>query len=665
VRTQGTALCADPVGSGKTFVALAVARAMCSAPTACFVPASLVSQWEATARKLQVPTAVWSHSRLSLGRLPSVDPSFVIVDESHHFRRPDIQRYRTLAPWLVGRRVLLLSATPVVNRSMDLYHQLHLGLRDDALADDGPASLRMAFDRNAVPAALGRFVVQRLDTAAVPESRHGAEVAESGAVGLLDGLDALTLSSASAIAALVRTGLLSAAASSPAALLVALRRYRHLLLQALDSLAAGRTSNRPALRRLIGGVEEQLVFWSLMPAAAEVGELCTDDLPSVELLISEARRLADRPDPKSARLDALLANDTPTLVFVTARETINYLRHQLPDRWLAWCSGARAGIGGMALPRHEVLAWFRPDAAPRSAGLPGVPRTLITTDVTAEGLDLQATGRVVHYDLPWTDVRLAQRNGRAVRRGSRWGAVEIVRFLPAAAIETRLHHQAILLRKAGLPSRNGLGPEGRQRWRWRRETAEALQGPGIEGRCAICGDTEGALAGIALTRGGETFVSALLWKGEGRDWSDEPATVESRLRQAATAQEASPPSPAAIRALLTSLVPHLRALLRGASAHRVAGLPVSANALRLGRRLRALAARAARQREAESLARLTRALAFCAGGHTAGEAMLVSSLLSLGDDALLARLPGLPESPPVPAPLQPRLTGLIVFRREP
>ncbi|MBI3746094.1 MAG: hypothetical protein HY264_06140 [Chloroflexi bacterium] len=43
--------------------------------------------------------------------------------------------------------------------------------------------------------------------------------------------------------------------------------------------------------------------------------------------------------------------------------------------------------------------------------------TLLASDVAAEGLNLQRAGRIVHYDLPWTAVRLEQRDGRALRQG--------------------------------------------------------------------------------------------------------------------------------------------------------------------------------------------------------------------------------------------------------
>ena len=103
--------------------------------------------------------------------------------------------------------------------------------------------------------------------------------------------------------------------------------------------------------------------------------------------------------------------------------------------------------------------------------------------------------------------------------------------------------------------------------------------------------------------------------------------------------------------------------MRVASARRVGNLSPSPAAIRMSCRLRALAARAARHRDAAMLATLERALAFCTGGHTAGEALLLGSLVMLDDDALLDRLPRLPEPSGRPPTVRPRLTGLIVFRR--
>jgi hypothetical protein len=70
---------------------------------------------------------------------------------------------------------------------------------------------------------------------------------------------------------------------------------------------------------------------------------------------------------------------------------------------------------------------------------------------------------------------------------------------------------------------------------------------------------------------------------------------------------------------------------------------------------------AARRRDGGELVRLERALAFVAGGHTAGEAMLVRRLADAGAPALAASLPGIPGTSAHWDAIDVRLTGLVVF----
>ena len=112
-------------------------------------------------------------------------------------------------------------------------------------------------------------------------------------------------------------------------------------------------------------------------------------------------------------------------------------RDRLAGLPIAWCTGERAGVGPSPVPRSVVLGWFREGpGAPESR--PSSVRHLLVTDVAAEGLDLQRAARVVHYDLPWTPMRLEQREGRAVRLGSHHPTVDIVRFAPPPPLERAL-----------------------------------------------------------------------------------------------------------------------------------------------------------------------------------------------------------------------------------
>jgi superfamily II DNA or RNA helicase len=527
------ALLADPVGSGKTFIALAVAAEVNRGSIACLVPASLVPQWRAAAARLSLAVTLCSHEQVSRANLPMGTRGLVIIDESHHFRNPQTRRYRHLAPWLVGRPALFLTATPIVNRVLDLGHQLLLAVRDDALALDGVSSLRIMLRGSQALPALGQLVFQ---SRAGLESRPRRVQRQSKpqeseclvAAGMIGLVSALQLSRQGAIAGLIRGVLLRAGASSPAALGGALRRYRRLLLHARDAVDTGRVVDRNELKRFTRELNDQLVWWELLPLTEGKSELELSDLPRLEPIIERVDAAAQAGDGKLERLRKLLLDGTPTLVFVGSRDTVRYIRIRLSDLRVAWCTGRQAGIGSTTLSRQTVLAWFR--EAPQDTM---APVHLVVTDVAAEGLDLQRAARVIHYDLPWTPMRMEQREGRAVRYGSDHSQVEVIRFPLPRVLEHQLRVHSSLARKHKLPAAAGLGSSGRPVWQWRGEAAAKLSGvTAAHGVAGIHSQTEGLLAGIALYRTGEPhpLSATVLWVEPGGDWTEAPDIIAAKLR---------------------------------------------------------------------------------------------------------------------------------------
>ena len=161
IRLHGGALLADPVGSGKTYVSLAVATAFNRRrTTTCLVPATLLPQWQSVAGGLGVSVSLGSHEQASRGKLPPRPRGLVVIDESHHFRNRHTKRYAHVANWLIGHPALMVTATPVVNHLSDLGHQLCLAVRDSELALEGVTSLRSLLASGCVVPAFGRLVVE-------------------------------------------------------------------------------------------------------------------------------------------------------------------------------------------------------------------------------------------------------------------------------------------------------------------------------------------------------------------------------------------------------------------------------------------------------------------------------------------------------------------------
>jgi hypothetical protein len=667
LRRHGGALLADPVGSGKTYVALAVAAAVNRESTVCLVPATLLTQWKSAAARLNVGVILCSHEQVSRGRLPTGTRGVVIVDESHRFRNPGTRRYCNLATWLIGRAALMVTATPVVNRAADLSSQLLLTVRDDALLLNGVTSIRALLSKGCTAGSLGELVIESDPSSIVRPGTvrtisrptfHECEALNRS----IELLDRLRLSRSKPIASLLRGVLLRSAGSSSSALVAALCRYRKLLLHSRDALRSGKVINRSEIRRFTVELSDQLIWWELMAPVEAGSEIEMSDLDEIDAVIENISNSAEDEDDKLARLRAILDDGVPSLVFTTFRETVRHLRDRLGHSDVAWCTGQRAGIGRSALPRSVVLGWFREISSSSFA-----PPHLLVTDVAAEGLDLQRAGRVIHYDLPWTPMRLAQREGRSVRYGSRYTEVQVVQFGAPPALEHSLGMAGMLARKGRLPGRLGLGSSGKHVWRWRNEIASRFKGAdAAAGTALILGPHEGLLAGFALHGGedhAERLSTTVLWLERDGACSEAPETLSLWLDRAAATQEVRPMDAFRFRCWLLLLARRIKEgfLLTGSRRWMA---PDPGPAVRhLAARLQAFTGDAARQHRPDRLLQLERALAFVTRGHTAGETALIQQLADAPDAHLDRTLPRLPPGRAQWSGLEARITGLILFER--
>src|SRR5690606_11542579 len=109
--------------------------------------------------RLGMRIRIATHEAASRGSLPPPDGR-IVIDESHRFRNQSTRRYDHVARWVVGRAVLLLTATPAVNRLADIMRQLQLVLSDDALAPWGVPSLAATSRTVSLPEAICRVVLR-------------------------------------------------------------------------------------------------------------------------------------------------------------------------------------------------------------------------------------------------------------------------------------------------------------------------------------------------------------------------------------------------------------------------------------------------------------------------------------------------------------------------
>ena len=640
---HGGALLADAVGLGKSYVALAVALAR-QEPFSLVVPAVLVSQWRDLLDRFAVAdTPITTHESLSVSTVrPSGRPT-VIVDEAHRFRNPDTNRYRALARLVVGSRVLLVTATPIHNCVSDLLHVLRLFLRDHALAALGLPSLRNAArreaDRSLANAAVSRVIVARsrervragYDGGPVsmvfPRSTTETLRAGPGSEALISDLVAgvARLRAGAGAAPLLRLMLLRRLGSSLSAFRTALTRHDAYLDLAARAATEGRALTPREFQRCFPRAAEsdiQLVLFPLLLDQGSAGAVSFADDRRILARLRELLARAPALDPKADALEALLtARPAKTVVFTDAQPTARYLLQRLRHRRVAAVFGHVGRFASGEAPRQEVLRAFAPRAQGGTRPVAALATdVLIATDLLSEGLNLQDAQRVVHYDLPWSPARLAQRVGRIDRLGSSHDSITTVTFLPPAPLARALAMEERLARK--VRAQQVAGTDGRLDWCDQLAPLASRSDNAPAGSCtAIRGDQPCAVVVVRIGK----VVEALVVEGE--SVRANPAAA-ARILAAVGGAVPAVVDRTSLQRALDSTAPLIRSRLAAVQDARWRATDRDRFARRLIPWVLSAARRAARRGDGALLSALDALVSRLASGMTAGEELLLDDLLS-------------------------------------
>ncbi|MBI2403377.1 MAG: DEAD/DEAH box helicase [Gemmatimonadetes bacterium] len=396
----GRALLADEVGLGKTIEAGLVLleyllrgrveRALV------LVPSSLVDQWkEELATKFGIEARTtedpgfrdalddfWSRSGVVIASLATARSSrqrnlvtarswdVVIVDEAHVLKNARTESY-ALVSRITSRFLLLLTATPVENRIEELYNLVslirpgHLGGRAAFVKRFSDSKGRPSEAARAeVRALLGEVMVR--NTRALSGVQLPPRFARTVLVPPDPGEAELYGHLAAALRAIGPGG-----------------RTRLLLSVLLQEAGSSPLAVRATLQKLRDG----------------------DDLaPGVAEALAPAIRCAERPmatGKSAALLRVLDGASEPAVVFTRFRATLDFLASMLRQAGVA-CEPIH---GDMPAPlRNQAIARLRERGG-----------VLLSTEVGAEGLNLQYCRRIVNFDLPWNPMRIEQRIGRVHR----------------------------------------------------------------------------------------------------------------------------------------------------------------------------------------------------------------------------------------------------------
>lgn len=131
--------------------------------------------------------------------------------------------------------------------------------------------------------------------------------------------------------------------------------------------------------------------------------------------------------------------DKKIILFAFYKDTLHYLSERLAE------DGINSLVLHGGMDKHEVIRQFQNE---------NQSNILLSSEVAAEGVDLQFSSVVINYDLPWNPMRIEQRIGRIDRIGQEEERIHIWNMLYEDTIDQRIYDR--LLDRLGI-FKNAMG----------------------------------------------------------------------------------------------------------------------------------------------------------------------------------------------------------------
>ncbi len=303
---------------------------------------------------------------------------------------------------------------------------------------------------------------------------------------LLGGGDAEERAHSRALVGLLRSGLLKRFESSGYAFCKTVGKMVHEHQIFLNALRTGQVVTTAFMKEIAG--DDDTVFEELLDATEHSRDARLYDMARLQAAVERdrdgLRELAERAasitpdhDPKlraltdelaeiarNAKREATSSIDESqkrkVLVFSLFKDTVewirDYLRAEISDKsdlrgYHQRMVAVSGSVETSSVPREHAVQGF----APVSMEAPGGHDTdlydlMITTDVLAEGVNLQQCRNIVNFDLPWNPMRLVQRHGRIDRIGSPHSRVFLRTIFPVDRLDRLLKLEERILGKLAM-----------------------------------------------------------------------------------------------------------------------------------------------------------------------------------------------------------------------
>ncbi|MDE0179386.1 MAG: helicase-related protein, partial [Gammaproteobacteria bacterium] len=197
----------------------------------------------------------------------------------------------------------------------------------------------------------------------------------------------------------------------------------------------------------------------LIELAREAATITADRDPKLRALADALVEIAEQAE-RDATDGIDESQKRKVLVFSFFEDTVEWVRDFLETE-LRTSTELRAYRGRMAVvsgsdelgevSRQQAVQGFAPISMEAPVGSDAdLYDLLISTDVLAEGVNLQQCRHIVNFDMPWNPMRLVQRHGRIDRIGSPHTRVFLRTIFPVDRLDALLNLEQRILNKLAL-----------------------------------------------------------------------------------------------------------------------------------------------------------------------------------------------------------------------
>ncbi len=401
----------------------------------------------------------------------------VIVDEAHYMRNPESMTsklgrlFRSVTEYMV-----LLSATPINLKSLDLYQLLNLvdedsfnqpRVFDEILAANAPLIMaREGVISGTINSSQFKSLMVEAKTHALLKNNRQIQdllskpPADEDLVNcdyradLLNRLEKMNLLGRAITRTRKREVTEWRVVREPVAEYVSLCDVEREFYDGVTNLVRQYCLDNNTLEGFLL-VMPQRQMSSSMPAALRHWKkkkldysLLYEDLGNEEVegagplttqLMAEANELGDlqalwENDSKYRRLVSMLKDylskhpNEKIILFSYFIATLEYLHERLEEDDIK----CQLLTGGMGINKQEFIENFKKSST---------SRVLLSSEVLSEGVDLQFSRVIVNYDLPWNPMKIEQRIGRIDRIGQTAKKITIWNLFYKDTIDGRIYHR--------------------------------------------------------------------------------------------------------------------------------------------------------------------------------------------------------------------------------